>query len=134
MIRLKALFQLLCTNKCGWDDPLQGELHDHWTRILTELGSISRIRIPRCYFLLNSSPTDVQLHGFSDASPQAYAAVLYFRSLYPDGHVEVRLIASKTRVAPLTKPTIPRLELLGAVLLSRLANTVLKSMSTSAER
>ena len=68
VIRLKALFQLLCMNKCGWDDPLQGELHDHWTRILTKLGSISRIRIPRCYFLLNSSPTDVQLHGFSDAS------------------------------------------------------------------
>ena len=99
MICLKALFQLLYVTICGWDDPLQGELHDHWTRILAELSSISRIRIPRCYFLLNSSPTDVQLHKFSDASSQAYAAVLYFRSLYPDGHVEVRLIASKTRLA-----------------------------------
>ena len=49
----------------------------------------------------------VQLHGFCDASSQAYAAVLYFHSLYTDGHVEVRLITSKTRVAPLTKPTIP---------------------------
>ena len=72
----------------------------------------------------------VQLHGFCDASSQAYAAVLYFRSLYTDGHVEVRLIASKTMVAPLTKPTIPRLELLGAVLLSWLADTVIKSMNT----
>ena len=126
MIRLKALFQLLASS----DDQLQGELHDHWTRILTELGSISRIRIPRCYFLLNSSPTDVQLHGFSDALSQAYAAVLHFCSLYPDGHVEVRLITSKTRVALLTKFTILILKLLGAVLLCWLANTVLKSMST----
>ena len=84
------------------------------------------MRIPRCYFQLQSSPSDLQLHGFCDASSQAYAAVLYFCTLHPDRHVEVRLIASKTRVAPLTKPTIPRLELLGAVLLSRLADTVLK--------
>ena len=78
---------LLCMNKCGWDDPLQGELHDHWMIFLTELGSISRIRIPRCYFLLSASLSDVQLHGFCDASLQAYAAVLYFCSIYPDGHV-----------------------------------------------
>ena len=54
--------------------------------------------------------------------------MLHFCSFYPDGHVEVRLITLKTRAAPLTKPTIPRLELLG-VLFSQLANTVLKSMS-----
>ena len=130
VIRLKVLFQLLCTNQCAWDDPLQGELHDQWTRVLSELTSISRIRIPRCYFRLNSNPSNVQLHGFCDASSQAYAAVLYLRAVYPRGDIEVKLIASKTRVAPLTKPTIPRLELLGAVLLSRLADTVLKSMRT----
>ena len=89
VIRLKVLFQLLCINKRGWDDPLQGEIHDHWVRILAELRSISRMRIPRCYFQLQSSPSDLQLHGFCDASSQAYAAVLYFRTLYPDGHVEV---------------------------------------------
>ena len=41
-----------------------------------------------------------------------------------NSHIDVRIVASKTRVAPLKKPAIPRLELLGVVILSRLVNTV----------
>ena len=73
---------------------------------------------------------EVELHGFSDASQRAYAAVIYMRSRYSDGRVEVRLVASKSRVAPLKKQSIPRLELLGAVLLARLVN---KFNSTSTQ-
>jgi len=38
------------------------------------------------------------------------------------------VIASKTRVASIKGQTIPRLELLGATILSRLVNTILKSL------
>ena len=45
--------------------------------------------------------------------------------MYYEGYcVEVSFVASKTRVAPLQKQTIPRLELMGATLLARLLNTV----------
>ena len=81
---------------------------------------LNEIRIPRCYF--RSTPVEVQVHGFSDASNSAYAAVLYLRSVYDDGRILVRLVASKSRVAPIKKQTIPRLELLGTVLLARLVN------------
>ena len=47
-----------------------------------------------------------------------------WRAVYEDGHVDVRLVASKTKVAPLKRQTIPRLELLGATILARLINTV----------
>ena len=67
-------------------------------------------------------PVDIQLHGFSDASERAYAAVVYIRSTYSDGQVEVRLQASKSRVASIKRQTIPRLELLGALMLARLIN------------
>lgn len=46
------------------------------------------------------------------------------RSLYEDGGVDVRLVTSKTRVAPLKRQTIPRLELLGALILARLINSL----------
>lgn len=70
---------------------------------------------------------DIQLHGFSDTSECAYATVVYIRSTYSDGQVEVRLVASKSRVAPIKRQTIPRLELFGALILAHLVNK-LKSL------
>ena len=53
-------------------------------------------------------PVCRQLHRFSDASEQAIAAVAYLRTVYEAGDLDVRLIASKTKVAPLKKQSIPR--------------------------
>ncbi len=61
-----------------------------------------------------------QLHGYCDASQEAYGAVVYLRSLHQDSTVTVSLVTSKTKVAPLNGSTIPRLELSGALLLARL--------------
>ena len=41
------------------------------------------------------------MHGFSDASEKAYAAVVYLRMKYDDKHVEVNLVASNSRVSPI---------------------------------
>ena len=64
--------------------------------------------------MTESDPESQQIHGFSDASEKAYAAVIYLRSTYGNGSVSVCIITSKTRVAPIKPHTIPRLELLGA--------------------
>ena len=68
--------------------------------------------------------------------------MVYIRNTYSDGRIEVKLVASKSRVAPIKAQTIPRLELLGALILARLVNklksigaeytTVLWSDSTTA--
>ena len=84
--------------------------------------------MPRCCILVDQYPTSVWLHGFSDASQHAYAAVLYLSSSYADNHTEVRLLCSKTRVAPTKRQTIPRLELLGALILARLVQSVSASL------
>jgi hypothetical protein len=107
-VELKILFQELCLDKVNWDASLQGNLLQRWKLLLDEIKCLSSVRIPRCYF--QSSPTQIEIHGFSDASHSAYTAVVYMRSLFQDGRVEVRLVASKSRVAPLKKQTIPRLE------------------------
>ena len=49
-------------------------------------------------------------------------------SEYGNGHVEVQLLCSKTRVAPSKQQTIPRLELLGATISARLVCNLLKSL------
>jgi len=45
-------------------------------------------------------------------------------SEYPDGTVDVKFLVSKTRVAPVKQQSMPRLELLGAVILARLSLAV----------
>lgn len=58
-------------------------------------------------------------HSFSDASERAYAGVVYLRMLDSDGNVHISLVMSKTKVAPIKRITIPRLELCGAHLLAQ---------------
>ena len=70
----------------------------------------------------------IEIHGFCDASLQAYAAVLHMCSVYTYGSAKVEIIASKTRVALSKTLEIPRLELLGAVLLARLGNAISESL------
>lgn len=82
------------------------------------------MQVPRCYFNVYTKPRQIELHGFSDASRRAYAAAVYIRSVYDGGSVQVQLVASKSRVAPIKEQSIPRLELLGAVILARLCSKI----------
>jgi len=54
----------------------------------------------------------------------AYEGVVYLRARYKDTTVSVKLVAAKTRVAPMKRQTIPKLELCGAVLTAKLLTTV----------
>ena len=75
-------------------------------------------------FLKPSQAVKLQLVGFSDASEMAYSAIVYLRAVCLNGEVDVNLIVSKTRVAPVRKVSLPRLELCGALLLARLVKLV----------
>ena len=61
-----------------------------------------------------------ELHGFSDDSKSGFGACMYVRSFCRSGKVNVRLLTAKSWVALLKTETIPRLELLGNLLLLRL--------------
>ena len=75
-----------------------------------------------------STPLTFQLHGFSDASSLANGAVLYLKTIYADGRVTIRIVAAKTHVSPVKIQTIPWLELVAAVVLSRLVVTIRNSL------
>ena len=134
VVRLKMMFQVLCTDKLSWDNPIQGDMLKTWNSIVSEIKALNGIKIPRCYFQERSATTKIQLHAFSDASEKAYATAVYVQSTHSDGHVETRLIALKTRVAPIKTLTIPRLELLGAVINSRLVDTIQRSLQVPVDQ
>jgi len=54
--------------------------------------------------------------------------VVYLRSVYDDETVEISLLAFKTHVAPTKQQSIPHSELLAALVLSRLVDTITVSL------
>lgn len=132
-ITMKCELQSLCLEKLDWDVELQGSHQRLWKNFVSSLMKLNNVRVPRCYFNSSLSPTNIQVHAFSDASKRAYAAAVYLRSEYENGHVEVQLLCSKTRVAPIKQQTIPRLELLGATISARLVCNLLKSLPCEIE-
>lgn len=124
-IKAKILFQRLWEQKVDWDEPVPAEVRDIWCQWRSELPLLSGVLIPRCYFSQHITSPSFELHGFSDASEAAYAAVVYLRVTdAADDSVQTSLVISKTKVAPLKKLTIPRLELCGAQLLAQLLHHV----------
>ena len=101
-------------------------------KLLSELKILNSIRIPRALYKNDSDPVSSQIHGFSDASETAFAGAVYLRTEFKNGEIDVRQVASKTKVAPLARQTIPRLELFGAGLLSRLVNSVKNAIKVPA--
>jgi hypothetical protein len=133
VIKVKILFQKLWEQKIHWDDPAPANVQEVWKRWREELHQLIKKPIPRCYFPKETEVAFKELHGFSDASEDAYAAVVYLRMIDTQGNIHVSTVSSKTKVSPIKRLTIPRLELCGALLLSRLLDHIRKvfEMSTS---
>ena len=119
--------QDLWRRQLSWDELLCGDLLKRWTSFNHILKGVGLIKIPR--WLGTTMETQIQIHGFADASKHAYAAVVYARASQADGRGDPRILTAKTRVAPVRTITIPRLELCAAVLLKRLIEKVISSMN-----
>ncbi|GFY60000.1 integrase catalytic domain-containing protein [Trichonephila inaurata madagascariensis] len=68
------------------------------------------------------------LLGYSDASEAAYGTVVYMHCVKEVGTTTNKLIASKSRVAPIKVISIPRLELSECLLLAQLVEKVRLSL------
>ena len=133
-VSMKILFQEICNSKIDWDEVLTGEIKRKWDRWVQDLSQTGEIQIKRClYETGGESVTECYLHGFGDASKKAYCAMVYLAYRTEDGKTHVRLVASKTRVAPLKELSIPRLELMSARILAQLVNTIKNALSSQLE-
>ena len=124
VITVKILLQRLWELKVDWDDPVPAPIQHVWSQWKGELPFLSNCHVPRYHFPKNVNIRKLQLHGFSDASEDAYAGVVYIRGEDTSGNAHVGLVMAKTKVSPLKRLTIPRLELCGTYLLAKLLHYV----------
>ncbi|XP_070522380.1 uncharacterized protein [Cardiocondyla obscurior] len=127
LIKAKFILQELWCLKTGWDEPIPSELLDRWNFFRKQLLNLNTLTVPRWLKGIRSA-SSIQLHGFSDASQLAMAAVIYVRVCNNNGLISSQLVCSKTKVAPIKRLSIPRLKLTAALLLARLLKETLKAL------
>lgn len=119
----KMLLQQLWQEKLDWDDTLPEPIQKTWKNYKSQLVALNELKIPR-YVSSQARKEEMQIHGFADSSEKAYGACLYLRTLDSNGEISVHLLCSKSRVAPLKRQTLPRLELCAASLLAKLYDKI----------
>ncbi|XP_075743772.1 uncharacterized protein LOC142802692 [Rhipicephalus microplus] len=127
---VKTMFQRLWELGAGWDDPLPELMQAEWKCWCEELQCIKAVSIPRIIARdFRDEKTEKVLHIFCDASPKAYGAVGYVACKSAQGIINISLIMAKSRVAPLKRLSLPRLELMGALIGARLCHYVAKALN-----
>jgi hypothetical protein len=123
----KILLQQIWASGADWDDPLSEELTNQCLKWCEDWANLPTFAIPRFIGVVPGARRS--LHVFCDASKEAYSAVAYCRT---EGvETTVRIVFAKTRVSPMKAYSIPRLELMGAVIAVRLAETVCHALEFS---
>ncbi|GFX32598.1 integrase catalytic domain-containing protein [Trichonephila clavipes] len=105
----KLLLQETWREKIGWDERLPMHAEKKMMQWLQDLSNLNIIKIPRCVIPIEFRG-HYSMHTFCDASSSSYACVVYLRTEGKDG-VNIQLLQAKSRVAPLRKTTVYRLEL-----------------------
>jgi hypothetical protein len=126
-VLLKMMFQELWKDGLSWNDPIPDEILNTWKEFKDQMPLLKEIKIPRFLGTDFSFESNFHIFGFADASQKAYAAVLYLVKQNPTGST-VNFLAAKTKVAPLSSVTLPRLELSAALLLAQLTLTVIETL------
>uniref|UniRef100_A0A8D8SS70 Integrase catalytic domain-containing protein n=1 Tax=Cacopsylla melanoneura TaxID=428564 RepID=A0A8D8SS70_9HEMI len=93
--------------------------------IVDDLDTIPNYDIPRLVGTITDT-TYLELHGFSDACMYAYGATVYLRCIN-GSDISCNLVFAKIRISP-KNITLPRLELMGALVAYRCLLYVTKSL------
>ena len=129
IVRAKILFQELWSRGLQWDDKLPDDILDRWRAWKAELIYLDEVRISRYFALGLAVSSGIELHAFGDASPKGYGSALYACVEDVSGQVRTQLLMSKSRVAPIKRISLPRLEFLAPILNARLLRFVADSLT-----
>ncbi|XP_037823625.1 uncharacterized protein LOC119611991 [Lucilia sericata] len=126
VITAKILMQNMWLDKIEWDDCIKPLTLKKWQDFISKYNDINYIKLSR--WVQFSPNYKIEFHGFCDSSELAYAANIYVR-VETNCNVYTNLLVCKTKVAPIKKPSLPRLELCGAVLLANLIESVIPNLN-----
>jgi hypothetical protein len=127
VIKAKIIMQSLWKEELDWDSPVPDHITIAWNSFVETITLLREVKIPRVIF--HQDYDDFQCHGFADSSTKAYGCAIYLRATNKSNKTSmVRLICSKSRVAPLKPTSLPRLELCASLLLARLMQTALREL------
>ncbi|XP_054709448.1 uncharacterized protein LOC129219153 [Uloborus diversus] len=124
----KLLLQECWKLGISWDSKLPEEIIQKFEKWKKGLSELKYLKIPRRLSHLDLNESKMTLHTFCDASKLAYAACVFLR-VENDCEVTCQLIQARSRVAPLKRISIPRMELLACNIGARLANSVKTDLS-----
>ena len=95
-------------------------LNKSFRNFLNDLQNITQISMSRfIYGAFKEQICNIELHCFCDSLLQSYSKFIYIR-VVTNLDVKVNLICIKTKVSPMKEVTIPQLELMSFVLLTKL--------------
>ncbi|XP_060597241.1 uncharacterized protein LOC132751136 [Ruditapes philippinarum] len=115
LLRGKVFIQSLWQKNIDWDDNLTKEDQEKWLSILIDIRKIDTLQIQRCVCAFTGHSKKYLLLCFCDASEKAFSTVIYLH-VSEKNTTDVNVIFAKTRLAPIKKLTIPRLELLAVLI------------------
>ncbi len=119
ILQAKLILQRLCKDKLSWDEVADDDTQRKWVKWLSHIDELKQTSVSRPYNPQGFPVRKIEIHNFADASQEAYGAVSYLRVIGED-EVHCAFLMGKSRLAPLKSVTIPRLELMAAVIAVRL--------------
>ena len=114
MLKGRIFLQKVCEEVELWDDPVPTTILKSWEKWIAGLPCLERLTIPRCYWDIEA---DVyELHTLCDSSEKGLGCVSYLK-MTKDDLCNVAFVMGKSKVVPRrTTLSIPRLELIAAVM------------------
>lgn len=109
VIQGRAFLRELNSEASEWDTPLPEDKLGRWEAWRNSLQELKHFHISRMYTGISLTKAEqMELCVFCDASTMAIGAVAYLKTIQ-EGIVDIGFVMGKSKLAPQSEPTIPRL-------------------------